>query len=340
MPETRELIRAVRACKTSAEERALIAKESAAIRSSLKEGESDYRHRNVAKLMYMHMLGYPTHFGQMECVRLIASAGFPEKRVGYLGLMIILDERQEVTMLVTNSIKNDLGHKNHFIVGLALCSLGNICTAEMARDVAPEVAALLSNKSSYVRKKAALCAIRVIKKVPELADGFLEGASDLLADRHHGVLLCAVTLALQLCRMDPAHRAKFRAHVPTLVRILKSLIHSGYSAEHDVNGHADPFLQVKLLRLLATLGAGDADASDAMSDVLANVASNTDGSKNAGNAILYEAVNAIVGVESIGGLRVLAVNILGRFLANKDNNVRYVALNTLAKVVAVDTQAV
>ena len=36
----------------------------------------------------------------------------------------------------------------------------------------------------------------------------------------------------------------------------------------------------------------------------------------------------------------LAVNILGRFLANKDNNVRYVALNTLAKVVAVDTQAV
>ena len=38
---------------------------------------------------------------------------------------------------------------------------------------------------------------------------------------------------------------------------------------------------MKLLRLLATLGAGDADASDAMSDVLANVASNTDGSKNA-----------------------------------------------------------
>jgi Adaptin N terminal region len=46
----------------------------------------------------------------------------------------------------------------------------------------------------------------------------------------------------------------------------------------------------------------------------------------------------IMGVESISGLRVLAVNILGRFLANKDNNIRYVALNTLSKVVGVDTQ--
>lgn len=336
----RELIRSVRACKTAAEERALVAKESASIRASLKDAQSHYSHRNVAKLMYLHMLGYPTHWGQMECVTLIARASFPEKRIGYLGLMVLLDERQEVTMMVTNTIKNDLAHRNHFIAGLALCALGNICTAEMARDVAPEVAALLHSKNSYVRKKAALCSVRIVKKVPDLADEFVDGAGELLSDRHHGVLLCAVTLALELCGVDESHVVHFRKHVSVLVKILMSLIRAGYSAEHDVGGHADPFLQVKLLQLLAKLGAGDADASDAMSDVLANVASNTDGAKNAGNAILYEAVNAIIGVESVGGLRVLAVNILGRFLGNKDNNIRYVALNTLAKVVAVDTQAV
>lgn len=47
------------------------------------------------------------------------------------------------------------------------------------------------------------------------------------------------------------------------------------------------------------------------------VATSTEGNRNAGNAILYETVQTIMGVEAIGGLRVLAVNILGRFLANK-----------------------
>jgi Adaptin N terminal region len=75
----RDLIRAVRQCKTAAEERTVVAKESAALRNAFKDQDTSYRHRNVAKLMYIHMLGYPTHFGQMETLKLIAANGFPEK---------------------------------------------------------------------------------------------------------------------------------------------------------------------------------------------------------------------------------------------------------------------
>jgi AP-1 complex subunit gamma-1 len=53
----RDLIKAVRACKTAAEEREVIAKESAALREAFREQDQSYRHRNVAKLMYIHMLG-------------------------------------------------------------------------------------------------------------------------------------------------------------------------------------------------------------------------------------------------------------------------------------------
>lgn len=81
-------------------------------------------------------------------------------------------------------------------------------------------------------------------------------------------------------------------------------------------------VQVRVLRLLRLVGKGDTEASDIMSDILAQVATNTESAKNSGNAILYECVMTIMGVEAIGGLRVLAINILGRFLANRDNNIR------------------
>ncbi len=54
----RELIKTVRSCKTAQEEREVIAKECAQIRTSFKEGENSYRARNIAKLLYIHMLGY------------------------------------------------------------------------------------------------------------------------------------------------------------------------------------------------------------------------------------------------------------------------------------------
>lgn len=59
--------------------------------------------------------------------------------------------------------------------------------------------------------------------------------------------------------------------VPLLVKHLKSLVTTGYSPEHDVGGITDPFLQVKILRLLRHLGQGDAEASEAMNDILAQV---------------------------------------------------------------------
>ncbi|CAN1321053.1 AP-1 complex subunit gamma-2 [Linum perenne] len=337
----RDMIRAIRACKTAAEERGVVRKECAAIRALINENDPAFRHRNLAKLMFIHMLGYPTHFGQMECLKLIASPGFPEKRIGYLGLMLLLDERQEVLMLVTNSLKQDLNHTNQYIVGLALCALGNICSAEMARDLAPEVERLLLFRDPNIRKKASLCSIRIIKKVPDLAENFINPVAALLKEKHHGVLITGVQLCTDLCIACPEALDHFRKKCTDgLVRTLKDLVNSPYAPEYDVAGITDPFLHIRLLRLLRVLGHGDEEASDAMNDILAQVATKTESNKNAGNAILYECVETIMSIEDNGGLRVLAINILGRFLSNRDNNIRYVALNMLMRAITIDAQAV
>lgn len=336
----RDLIRQIRAARTAAEERAVVNKECAYIRSTFREEDSVWRCRNIAKLLYIHMLGYPAHFGQLECLKLTASTRFTDKRIGYLGAMLLLDERQDVHLLITNCLKNDLNSSTQFVVGLALCTLGAIASPEMARDLASEVERLMKSPNTYIRKKATLCAFRVIRRVPELMEIFLPATRSLLSEKNHGILITGVTLITEMCENSADTLMHFKKIVPNLVRILKNLILGGYSPEHDVSGVSDPFLQVKILRLLRILGHNDPDASEAMNDILAQVATNTETSKNVGNTILYETVLSIMDIRSEGGLRVLAVNILGRFLLNSDKNIRYVALNTLLRTVHADTSAV
>lgn len=330
----------IRSTKTQAQEREIIQKECADIRAAFREEDPLYRYRNVAKLLYMHMLGYPAHFGQMECLKLIASQKFTDKRIGYLGAMLLLDERQDAHLLITNSIKTDLNSSIQFVQGLALCTLGCMGSSEMCRDLANEVAQLLKTSHAYVKKKAVVCAVHIIRKVPDLIDMFLSACKKLLSDRSHGVQHGAVILMSEMCKRSPTALEELRQLVPQLVHLLKNIVMSGYSPEHTVSGVSDPFLQVQILHLLRALGQNDEACSDAMNDTLAQVATNTDTNRNAGNAILYETVLTIMDIKSASGLRVLAVNILGRFLVNNDKNIRYVALTSLLRLVQTDHTAV
>ncbi|XP_049624385.1 LOW QUALITY PROTEIN: AP-1 complex subunit gamma-like 2 [Suncus etruscus] len=335
-----DLIEEIRGAKTQAQEREVIQKECAQIRASFRDGDPLHRHRQLAKLLYVHMLGYPAHFGQMECLKLIASPRFTDKRVGYLGAMLLLDERQDAHLLITNSIKNDLSQGVPAVQGLALCTLSTMGSAEMCRDLASEVEKLLQQTSPYVRKKAILTAVHMIRKVPDLSTIFLPPCAKLLHEHHHGILLGTITLITELCEQSPAALKHFQKVVPHLVQILRTLTTTGYSSEHSIAGVSDPFLQVQVLRLLRILGRNHEENSEAMNDLLAQVATNTDTSRNAGNAVLFETVLTIMDIRSAAGLRVLAVNILGRFLLNNDKNIRYVALTSLLRLVQTEHSAV
>lgn len=210
----------------------------------------------------------------------------------------------------------------------------------MARDLAADVEKLLRSNNSYLRKKAALATIRLLKKEPDLIDHMSERIMSLLKDRAHGVLITGMQLMIEVLHLLPEWKTELLKLVPTLVRLLRNFLSMGFSPEYDVAGIADPFMQVKILHLLRLLGHGNEEASEQMNDVLAQVATSTETTKNAGNAILYECVQTIMEVQSDNSLRLLAVNILGRFLLNRDNNIRYVALNSLSKIVSEDLSAV
>ena len=133
----------------------------------------------------------------MECLKLVASNDFTEKRIGYLGVSSLLNEGNEILMMVTSSILKDLNEKNNnFVVALGLTAIAEISTEEMCRELYPSVKSIMRNhKSNFVKQKAILAAIRIIKIIPDAIEDFLDTFDHLMFEKHHHTLLmCSVTL--------------------------------------------------------------------------------------------------------------------------------------------------
>ena len=75
--------------------------------------------------------------------------------------------------------------------------------------------------SSQVIVQAALCALRIVKKVPDVMDHFVSRAKNLLTDRNHGNLLAATTLISEMVQVDQNCLNEFRSVSPTFFNIEK-----------------------------------------------------------------------------------------------------------------------
>ena len=100
-------------------------------------------------------------------------------------------------------VKLSSDHASQYVVALALCTLGNICSSEMARDLGPDVERIMRNGPPYLKKKATLCACRIIRKEPEMIENFINLIPSLLNDKNHGVMLAAVSLVTEICNLSP-----------------------------------------------------------------------------------------------------------------------------------------
>ncbi|QOU20073.1 hypothetical protein BRETT_004721 [Brettanomyces bruxellensis] len=352
MGSLRSFIRAVRSSRTIADERAVIRKESAKVRTAFRDPHLDEPHlrKNIEKLLYLYILGEPTSFGQVECLKLLTSRSYINKRLGYLAAMLILDENQEILTLLTNSLDIDIKSTNPYVAGLALCTLGNIASPELAKDLYADVDRMLDNdpnhssniSTPYLRKKATIVAAKLIDKDPDLSELFIGRIPMLLREKSHGVLLGALHLVRETFIHDPTSREILRKQAPVILSHLRFLVSTGYSPEYDVRSVPDPFLYCSLLQTLRCLLDKDDNNPnlEALNDLLAQVCARLENSKGPGYAVLYEAVQTIFAINSDSSLKVLGINILSKFLSLKDNNTRYVALNTLLSVIEYEPLAV
>jgi len=346
----KSFIKSVRSSKTIADERSIIKRESALIRTSFKDTAITHQIRrvNIQKLLYLYILGEKTHFGQIECIKLLASPNFIDKRLGYLATMLILDENQEVLTLLTNSLNNDLNHPNQFVVSLALATLGNIASPELSRDLYTDVENIISCNNNYLRKKAAIVASKIVEKEPDLAEIFTDKVDQLLHSHDHGVIIGTMKLVRSLYEVSPESRLTLLNKIPKIIEMLKGILSGNLNQEYDLVNIHDPFLQIALIKTLRLFFTDEEQYgitnkyNEDLNDILTLVVSSNDYSRNAGGAVVHETVKTIFSIQNLDpALKVLGINTLGELLgAKRENNNRYIALNTLLSVVEIEPLAV
>ncbi|KAK3004405.1 hypothetical protein RJ639_018564, partial [Escallonia herrerae] len=263
----------------------------------------------VWKMLYIYMLGYDVDFGHMEAVSLISAPKYPEKQVGYIVTSSLLNENHDFLRLAINTVRNDIVGRNETFQCLALTLVGNIGGRDFAESLAPDVQKLLISSSCrpLVRKKAALCLLRLFRKNPDVVnvDGWSDRMAQLLDERDLGVLTSSMSLFVALVSNN---HESYWSCLPKCVKTLERLARNqDIPQEYTYYGIPSPWLQVKTMRALQYFPTiEDPNTRRSLFEVLQRVLMGTDVVKNvnknnASHAVLFEAL-ALFPPSNIEGL--------------------------------------
>ncbi|KAF7121144.1 hypothetical protein RHSIM_Rhsim13G0104500 [Rhododendron simsii] len=297
----------------------------------------------VWKMLYIYMLGYDVDFGHMEAVSLISAPKYPEKQVGYIVTSSLLNENHDFLRLAINTVRNDIIGRNETFQCLALTMVGNIGGREFAESLAPDVQKLLISSSCrpLVRKKAALCLLRLFRKNPDVVnvDGWSDRMAQLLDERDVGVLTSSMSLLVALVANN--HDAYWSC-LPKCVKVMERMARNqDIPQEYTYYGIPSPWLQVKTMRVLQYFPTiEDPSTRRALFEVLQRILMGTDVVKNvnknnASHAVLFEALALVMHLDAENEMMSQCVALLGKFIAVREPNIRYLGLENMTRMLMV-----
>ncbi|KEY66423.1 hypothetical protein S7711_06166 [Stachybotrys chartarum IBT 7711] len=321
-----------------------INKELANIRQKFKDGSLSGYHKKkyVCKLLYIYILGWNVDFGHLEAVNLISAQKYSEKQIGYLAMTLFLHEKHELLHLVVNSIRKDLLESNELFNCLALHAIANVGGREMGEALSSEVHRLLISPTSksFVKKKAALTLLRLYRKHPDIiSPQWAERLIHLMDDADMGVALSVTSLVMTVAQ-DNLDQYK-GAYAKAAARLKRVVVDGEYTTDYLYYKVPCPWLQIKLLRLLQYFPPSeDTHVREMIRESLKrilNLAMESNKNvqqNNAQNAVLFEAINLIIHLDTEQGLMKQVCSRLGRFIQSRETNVRYLGLEAMTHLAA------
>ncbi|KAH5060311.1 AP-2 complex subunit alpha [Parastagonospora nodorum] len=321
-----------------------INKELANIRQKFRDGGLNgyQKKKYVCKLLYIYILGWNVDFGHLEAVNLISASKYSEKQIGYLAVTLFLHEEHELIHLVVNSIRKDLLDHNELNNCLALHAIANVGGKELGESLSAEVHRLLISPASkaFVKKKAALTLLRLYRKHPGIIQHeWAERIIALMDDPDMGVALSVTSLVTALVQ-DNTEQYK-GSYVKAANRLKRIVVDDECAEGYYYYKVPCPWILVKLLKLLQYYPPPEDshirklihEALQKIMDSALEMPKNVQ-QNNAQNAVLFEAINLVIHLDTEQDLMVQISQRLGKFIASRETNVRYLGLEAMTHLAA------
>ncbi|KAJ3555164.1 hypothetical protein NM688_g2725 [Phlebia brevispora] len=308
-----DLIRGLRANKK--DEAKFIAQAVDEIRQEIRSKDMELKAGAVLKLTYLDMLGYDMSWASFHVVEVMSSPRIHLKSVGYLGASQSFDQDTDVLMLTTNLLKKDLTSKAED-VAVALNGFAQIVTPDLARDLAQDVIKMLTHSRAQIRKRAVLALFKVLVKYPEATPHAMTRLRERLEDSDPGVVSATVNVLCELARRNPQD---YLSLAPQLFHLMTT--------------SSNNWMLIKIIKLFGTLTPHEPRLVKKLQPPISDLISTTPAI-----SLLYECVHTCI----IGGMlqgttgNALArtcVTKLANFLQDTDQNLKYIALLALVKIV-------
>ncbi|KAL6733639.1 hypothetical protein Aduo_004271 [Ancylostoma duodenale] len=295
------------------------------IKMELRQDSTYIKANAIEKLAYLQMLGYDISWAAFNIIEVMASTKYTEKRIGYLAAAQCFHDTTEVLMLTTNLIRKDLNSSNMYDSGVALGGLSCFVTPDLARDLASDIVNLLSSSRPYTRKRAVLLLYKIFLKYPEALRPTFPRLKDKLEDPDPGVQSAAVNVICELARKNPKN---YLTLAPVFFKLMTT--------------SSNNWMLIKIIKLFGALVPLEPRLGKKLLEPLTNLINST-----SAMSLLYECINTVIAVLisiSAGGDHAASIQLcvqkLGVLIEDSDQNLKYLGLLAMGKILQTHPKAV
>lgn len=326
------LVRTIGEAKSKQEEDRIARKELIVLKEKLIQRDTSTKQMReyLVRLIYCEMLGHDASIGYVEAIKFAQQPNILDKRVGYLAVSLFLHENHELIVLLINTLQKDLRSTNVMEVCCALTVVCKLINKDMMPALLPQVLELVQSKRDIVRKKAVMALRSLYMKNPSAIPDVRELAKKSVSDNDLGVVSSALHIFYELIKANPA---RYKDLLLGFVNLQTMILEGKIAKDYDYHGVASPWIQMKLLRILALLGADDQKSSKKIYPVLGKTLSKLNTNSLISYAVAYECTRTITSIYPDKDLIDKAARCVGVFLVAKSNDIKYLGINTLTSLI-------